>query len=207
MASNRVQEISNQLVAKWTSPQGVELMAAGATVVGGLLEHGALSPAQAADLLDWPAHQVLTRFAAMNFELETDQSGNIIGAGVSLNHQRPHTMELQGHRRYGWCAMDVLMFPVVFKEASSTVTSRCAATNEPITLTVTPEGVRDLTPATATVTLAPATGADIREVFCNRVNFYATTDLAQAAADQDADLAVCTVEEAWTVGKRLADLF
>ncbi|MEU6823832.1 organomercurial lyase [Streptomyces atriruber] len=207
MSNMRVQQLSDQLVAKWTSPQGVELMAAGAAVVGGLLESGPLALHKAAELLDWPADQVLDRFRAMNFDLETDRDGRIIGAGVSLDDRRPHTMQLQGSRRYGWCAMDALMFPVVFKESASAVTSRCASTGEPITLTVTPTGVRDLTPGTAAVTLAPATGADIREVFCDRVNFYATTRLAEAAVARDADLAVCTVDEAWAVGKRLADLF
>ncbi|WP_104814805.1 organomercurial lyase [Kitasatospora sp. MMS16-BH015] len=77
----------------------------------------------------------------------------------------------------------------------------------PGTLTVTPDGVRGPAPATAAVTIAPATGADIREVFCNRVNFYATTQLAEAAAEQATDLAACTVDEAWDIGKRLADLF
>lgn len=207
MSNVRVQQLSDQLVTKWTSPQGVELMAAGAVVVGGLLEHGPLTLQKAAGLLDWPADEVLDRFHAMNFDLETDERDRIIGAGVSLNDERPHTMQLQGQRCYGWCAMDVLMFPVVFKEPASTVTSRCAATGEPITLTVTPDGVRDLSPFTAGVTLAPATGADIREVFCNRVNFYATVQLAEAAAARDSDLAACTVDEAWAVGKRLAELF
>ncbi|CAM5656933.1 Alkylmercury lyase [Streptomyces avidinii] len=93
----------------------------------------------------------------MDFDLETDAAGDIIGAAISL--------------------------------------------------TVTPDGIRGLVPATAAVTLAPATGVDIREVFCDRVNFYATAELAEAAAGQDADLAVCSVEEAWAIGKRLADLF
>ncbi|WP_319730704.1 hypothetical protein [Streptomyces sp. MB09-01] len=67
--------------------------------------------------------------------------------------------------------------------------------------------MHDLSPSTTAVTLAPATGADIREVFCNRVNFYATAQLAEAAAERDSDLAVCSMDEGWAVGKRLADLF
>lgn len=89
----------------------------------------------------------------------------------------------------------------------STVTSYCATTGEPITLTVNPDGVHDPSPSTASITLAPATGADIREVFCNRVNFHATAHLAGAAAERDSDLAACSVGEAWAIGKRLADLF
>ncbi|MEV7725183.1 organomercurial lyase [Streptomyces sp. NPDC087917] len=206
----RVQDLSDQLVAKWTSPKGVELMAAGAVVVEGLLRHGPLSPAKAGALLGRPAEEVLDRFHGMDFDLETDgpeQSGDIIGAGVSLNSARPYAMELRGRTVYGWCVMDVLMFPLVFKEPISKVTGRCASTGEAIALTVTPDGIRDLTPAEASVTLAPATGADIREVFCDRVNFYATPALARAAADRDPDLGVCSVREAWEIGKRLADLF
>ncbi|MFG2616657.1 organomercurial lyase [Streptomyces sp. NPDC048507] len=208
----RVQDLSDQLAAKWSSPKGVELMAAGATLVGGLLEHGPLSPDRAGELLGWPGGEVLDRFRAMDFELETDggdaaRGGAIIGAGVSLDPGRPYAMELRGRRVTGWCVMDVLMFPVVYAEPASRVTGRCAATGAPVSLTVTPGGVRDLTPASASVTLAPATGADIREVFCNRVNFYATPALAGAAVAADPDLAACSVAEAWSVGKRLADLF
>ncbi|MCY0929957.1 organomercurial lyase [Streptomyces sp. H27-H1] len=202
-----MQDLSDQLVAKWTSPKGVKLMAAGAGIVGGLLNVGPLSPAKAGDVLGWPAEHVLDRFRAMDFGLETDAGGDIVGAGVSLDAERPYAMELKGQRVTGWCVMDILMFPVVFKEESSRVTGRCATTGTPISLTVTPDGVRDLTPASACLTLAPATGADIREVFCNRVNFYATTELAEAAVAADPDLAVCSVDEGWTIGKRLADLF
>ncbi|MEV7418342.1 organomercurial lyase [Streptomyces sp. NPDC089919] len=203
----RVRELSDHLVAKWTSPTGTELMAAGAALVGGLLDQGALSPARAGALLGWPEDEVLARFHEMRFDLETDPVGHIIGAGVSLDGSRPHSMELQGRTLHGWCAMDVLMFPVVFKETASRVGSRCAASGAPVTLTVTPDGVRDLSPATAVVTLAPATGADIRQVFCDRVNFYATPELGRRAVDEDHDLAYCTVAEAWAIGKRLADLF
>lgn len=39
------------------------------------------------------------------------------------------------------------------------------------------------------------------------MNFYATTEPAGAAVAADPDLAVCSVDEGWTIGKRLADLF
>lgn len=97
-------------------------------------------------LLGWPAEQVLDRFRAMDFDLETDAGGDTVGAGVSLDAEGPYAMQLKGQRVTGWCVMDVLMFPVVFKEESSRVTGRCATTGTPISLTVTPDGVRDLTP-------------------------------------------------------------
>ncbi|GGO42956.1 MULTISPECIES: organomercurial lyase [Streptomyces] len=202
-----VSALSDHLVAKWTSPQGARLMAAGAKIVDGLLELGPLTHERAGRMLGWPPQEVLPRFEAMDFRLETDPDGNIIGAGVSLNEARPHSMELRGRTVYGWCAMDTLMFPLALDEAVSHITSRCAATGEPVRATVTPSGVRDVHPATAAVTLAPATGADIREVFCNRVNFYADEALANQVTGRDSDLAVCSTAEAWAVGRRLADLF
>ncbi|MFD9863688.1 organomercurial lyase [Streptomyces alboflavus] len=199
--------LGDQLVAKWTSPEGARLRAAGAKIVDGLLELGPLTHERAGRMLGWPPHEVLPRFEAMDFRLETDPDGNIIGAGVSLNADRPHSMELRGRTVRGWCALDALMFPVVLDESVSRITSRCATTGEPVHVTVTPSGVRDVHPATAAVTLAPVTGADIREVFCDRVNFYASEALATDATVQDTDLAVCSTAEAWTVAKRLADLF
>lgn len=199
--------LGDQLVAKWTSPQGARLRAAGVKIVDGLLELGPLTRERAGRMLGWPPQEVLPRFEAMDFRLETDPDGNIIGAGVSLNADRPHSMELRGRTVRGWCALDALMFPVVLDESVSRISSRCATTGEPVHATVTPSGVRDVHPATAAVTLAPATGADIREVFCDRVNFYASEALATDATLQDTDLAVCSTTEAWTVAKRLADLF
>ncbi|GAA3045796.1 organomercurial lyase MerB [Kitasatospora albolonga] len=206
-SADRVQQLSDGLAAKWTSPRGVELMAAGATVVAGLLREGPLAVGRAGELLGWPGEEVLDRFRAMDFELETDPAGRVTGAGVSLDLRRPHLMELQGQRVAGWCAMDVLMFPLVLGEAASAVVSRCAATADPVSLTVTPTGLHTVSPAGTAVTLAPATGADIREVFCDRVSFYRSPAEADLAVARDPDLAACTAAEAWSVARRLADLF
>lgn len=62
------------------------------------------------------------------------------------------------------------------------------------------DGGLDLSPSTASVTLAPTTGADIREVFCERVNFHATADLAKAATERDSDPAACSLGEACALG-------
>lgn len=202
----RAQQLADALVAKWTAPTGVELMAAGATVLGQIMGEGPLPVSDAAAVLGWPAEDVLSRFDAMDFRLELNGKGDIAGAGLSLLPSAAHTVEINGTRYHGWCAMDVLMFPLVFG-TSSPAASRCAATGDRIHLTVTSAGVKDLDPAGVHVTLAPATGGEIREVFCNRVNFYATRDAAEATAKADPELAVCTAAEAWSVAKRLATLF
>ncbi|WTW93726.1 organomercurial lyase [Streptomycetaceae bacterium NBC_01309] len=202
----RAQQLADALVAKWTAPAGVELMAAGATVLGQIMGEGPLPVRDAAAVLGWPDEDVLRRFDAMDFRLELNSKGDIAGAGLSLLPSAAHTVEINGTRYHGWCAMDVLMFPIVFGN-SSPAASRCAATGDRIHLTVTADGLKDLDPADTHVTLAPATGGEVREVFCNRVNFYGSGAAAAAAAAADPDLAVCTAAEAWAVAKRLAALF
>ncbi|MFE6910728.1 hypothetical protein [Streptomyces erythrochromogenes] len=65
----------------------------------------------------------------------------------------------------------------------------------------------DLSPSIASAILTAATGTDIREVFCERVSFHVTADLAEAAAERDSDPAARSVGKARAFGKRLADLF
>ena len=63
---------------------------------------------------------------------------------------------------YTWCALDTLMFPALTGKIAR-VTSRCAATGRPITLTVAPEAVLHVEPAEAMVSLrTPDTSPDIR---------------------------------------------
>ncbi len=200
-----VGEVRRRLMAKWTSKSGLELIKAGGPLVQSLLQGKPVSLQQAGDLICTPADQVPTWWAERNYILECDRCGNIVGAGITLMPTR-HSFEVDGRTLYAWCAMDCLMFAVVMKK-DARIRSLCPATGTPIALTVTVEGVKDVSPPTVAVSLASPEGPDIRKAFCDRTNFYASREVAEKATRDQPDIAVATLEEAFQVGVDLAKLF
>jgi alkylmercury lyase len=198
-------ELTEALVAKWSTASGAELIAEGAKIVQHLMTRGPL-PAPLADAMLGRPEGMLQYFDDRHYGLELDDAGRIVGAGLSLIPSTPHTVRIGDHDYTGWCVMDCVMFPVIFG-GESTVTTSCPTTGTPISFTVTPDGIRDLTPAEAWFSLAPVTGGDIREVFCDRVNLYRDRATAEAAVAADPDLAAGPAAECWTIARRLADLF
>lgn len=134
---------------------------------------------------------------------EYDCKGNVVGYGIALN-ETAHAFEVDGRRLYTWCALDTLMFPVIIGKAAR-VLSRCPATGRSVSLLVSPEGVRDLEPASAVVSL-PSTDVapNIRSAFCCHVNFYASSSAARPSMKQGLELV--GVEEAFRLGRLVADL-
>jgi alkylmercury lyase len=82
---------------------------------------------------------------------EYDDDGNVVGYGITLR-ETAHAFEVDWRRLYTWCALDALMFPVLIGETAR-VLSRCRATAVSVSLTVTPDGVRDVDPTGAVVSL------------------------------------------------------
>ena len=134
---------------------------------------------------------------------EYDGDGNVIGHGITLN-DTAHAFELDGHRLYTWCALDALMFPVMIGRTAR-VLSRCPATRLSVSLTVSPDGVRDVEPASAVVSLPlPDSAPNIRSSFCCHADFYASASAASRSIHQGMEL-VC-VEDAFRLGRLIADL-
>ena len=102
--------------------------------------------------------------------LEFDDAGDIVGAGLSL---RPtmHLFEIGGRRLYTWCALDTLIFPAMLGRTAR-VTSPCAATGASVRLLVSAEGIDELEPASAVLSLHLFEGRDVRNAFCRDVNFF-----------------------------------
>ncbi len=131
-----------------------------------------------AGILDWPAERVAAVLEQAT-STEYDDEANIIGLGLTLR-ETPHVFEVDGRRLYTWCALDTLMFPALIGKTAR-VTSRCAATGRPITLTVAPEAVLHVEPAEAMVSLrTPDASPDIRCSFCCHVHFFASPSVANA---------------------------
>jgi len=105
---------------------------------------------------------------------------------------------------YGWCALDpFLIVPVIGRAAH--VESRDATTGEPITMTVTPDDVEDLSPPSGVVSfLVPDQpfDQDVIQSFCHFVLTFASRDSADRWASERDGIVLLPVADAFQVGRR-----
>ena len=107
-------------------------------------------------------------------DLEVDQSGNVVGWGLTFV-PTPHRFRVNGQQFYTWCALDALTYPALLQLAAG-VESSCLVSGTEVSLSVTPAGVHDLTPASAVVSVViPGQGSACdgdRGSFCNQSLFF-----------------------------------
>ncbi|MBC9724993.1 organomercurial lyase MerB [Streptomyces sp. TRM68367] len=150
-----------------------------------------------------PAQEIREALAAMP-DTEYDAEGRIIGYGLTFN-PTPHRYEVNGRTFYTWCALDTLAFPAILGHTAQ-VTSPCRATGEPVRLTVTPDGPREVEPATAVVSLVtPDAPTSVRISFCNQVHFFTSPDAAKDWLTEHPDARVLPVAEAFAVGRPIIE--
>ncbi len=83
------------------------------------------------------------------FGAKFDKDGNIMGVGLTLI-PTPHVYEVNSTKRYTWCAVDALLFPLMLKHAAH-IESLDPVSGDKIQVTVTPDGVQKVEPADAVV--------------------------------------------------------
>ncbi len=161
-----------------------------------------VSPDALAQALHCSREQVLETLRLYP-EAEYDLAGNLAGLGFTLR-QTPHQLHLGGQIFYGWCAPDVLCFPF-FLGRTARIVSTCPVTGTGIQLTVTPDHIEDLSPASAVVSIVKdgAMLGKLKEVGCIRQEgcdqqfFFASQEAAAPWASEHADFIILPVEEAF----------
>lgn len=130
-------------------------------------------------------------------DVEWDAHGRVTGLGMTLN-PTPHQVETSAHHRlHAWCAADALgMLPAIGRTVR--VSSACPATGQTVSVTAGPDGVQDVQPRGAVVSVI-ITGDpdDIRGSLCNLGHFFASPDAASGWASEHPDGALLTVPDAF----------
>jgi alkylmercury lyase len=139
--------------------------------------------------------------------VELDEHGNVIGAGLTLR-PTPHRFILRGLTMFTWCALDALIFPALLGQTVQ-VESQCKSTGIPVRLNITPSGVAHVEPPDAVVSLViPDAGAkDVRCSFCNYVNFFSSREAASQWLAEHPSATTLPVREAYQLGQKLVDVF
>ena len=133
-----------------------------------------------------------------------DDLGRVTGfMGLSVVEVGDHRLLIDGRTLSARCAFDTLFLPELIGETAH-VSSRCPATGERISLTVTSAGVTDLAPPEAVVSyLVPEKGfdADVVHSFCDFVYFFASPDAAATWTAERPGTFPLTVEDVYRLGQ------
>jgi alkylmercury lyase len=128
---------------------------------------------------------------------EWDDAGRLVGFGLTLRRTR-HRYTTNGRSLYTWCAPDALAFPALTGQPAL-IESTCQVTGAAIRVDITPDGVRNVVPAGAVVSIVPRDiGIDeLRERLCHEQHFFATAGAAEAWRGDRDDVILVAVADAF----------
>jgi alkylmercury lyase len=199
---NRIEELADRLAEAMpcldASDQRTSLtllreLALGAPVSSGRLATAArVSAAQITDALD--------RLPAV---VRDDQQRVVGFMGLTVIDMGNHRLHFDGRALSAWCAWDTLFLPELLGETVR-VTSRSPASDEAISLSVTPSGPTDLQPADTVVSFRlPKTDfdADVIQRFCHFVHFFASPDDGEQWTRKQPGTFLLSVDDAYRLGQ------
>lgn len=163
-------------------------------IAGGL----GIAPGVAHNFLEWMS--------------ERDEEGNIRGVlGLTLNEMFPTKLTHNGEELRTFCAWDSLFLPIMLGGISE-VEAPSAMTGEPVRVTVTPEGVTNVSPSGAYISFVVPeveqrggieTVEDVWMVFCHHLLYFASKEEATDWAEQrdGQPVALLAASEAFRLAK------
>jgi alkylmercury lyase len=195
--------LATQLVAHLDCTQDVACQ----QILRGLAETGQpLAPTQLARRLHMSHKHVMTHLARVA-DTEFDEEGQIVGWGITLKPTQ-HQFWVQGHALFTWCAFDTVLFPPLLGLCAQ-VKSICATSGQLIQFRAKPEGIEELTPMTAVLSLIlPAARCDcVRESFCQQSLFFQSEQAASTFLNVHPEAVLLSLEEAALVAQTTASMW
>jgi hypothetical protein len=134
-----------------------------------------------------------------------DDEGRVVGSWGLAIPEMGHRFQVEGAKPiHAWCALDpFLIVPVIGRPAR--VESKDPVTGEPVTMTVTPKGIKDLAPGSAVVSfIAPDKpfDSDVIASFCEYVLNFTSRESAERWASEREGIILLPAAEAFEVGRR-----
>ncbi len=199
-----IQELSEAIAAA-SDPLDEQSRRIATAIIDLLAQGDPITPAQIAGHARVPEEVVLATLKGWPGGVFWDDEGRVVGSWGLAIPEMPHKFQTDGGKPiYAWCALDpFLIVPVIGRPAR--VESKDPVTGEPITMTVTPQGIMDLSPASAVVSfLAPTKpfDFDVIQSFCEFVLNFASRESAERWASEREGIILLPAAEAFEVGLR-----
>ena len=112
-----------------------------------------------------------------------------------------------GKTTYAWCALDTLFIPGIVGKAVRLEASD-PVTGKPVSMVVDREGVREVKPAGALLSMVVPDvpfGHDVIESFCHRVLFFASEETGNQWIAGHEGITLLSVEKAFEVGRAVTE--
>ena len=112
---------------------------------------------------------------------------------------------IDGTTTYAWCALDTLLIPPLLGKTVR-VEAADPRTGDPVSLVVDTDGVRDVRPAEAVVSMVVPDGPfgyDVIESFCHRVLFFASQASGAEWTAHHPGTTLLSIEEASALGRAI----
>jgi alkylmercury lyase len=164
-----------------------------------------VSSDQLAEIWEMPLDQVRSVLAGAVAagRAEIDSQGNLVGGILSLI-PTAHRISMDGKQLYAWCAFDAIYAPGVVGKTTQ-ITSRDPITGDPITMTITPDGIQEVQPEGAVVSIVGG-ATDMRggpeSARCSQMLFFGSSDSAHKWLQDRTDVSILTVEEAFEIARQ-----
>ncbi len=128
-------------------------------LIRGIARTGAVTPEEFSRETTLSSERATELFAGLAaFGLERDGEGRVVGAALTTR-RTPHAVAVAGKSLFAWCALDTLFIPGLLGEVAE-VESTCPVSESPVRLTVTPEGVSEVSPPEAVLSVVlPGVGS------------------------------------------------
>lgn len=134
-----------------------------------------------------------------------DGEGRVAGFwGLTIAKLEPeYRLQIDGKTSFAWCALDTLFIPPLMDKTAG-VQATDPVTGEQVSLVVDRDGVRELTPPGAVVSMVIPDGPfgyDVMESFCHRVLFFASEESGRSWVAKHEGTTLLRVEEAFELGR------
>ena len=134
-----------------------------------------------------------------------DDEGRVVGFwGLTTGRLDPeYRFLIDGKTSYAWCALDTLFIPALLGKTVS-VEATDPVTGERVSLVVDQNGVRDVKPSGAAVSMVIPDGPfgyDVIESFCHKVLFFASEKSGTTWTAQHDGTTLLSVQEAFELGR------